>query len=377
MILNIYKKAFSNSASIVLWFLAILLHSSAAFAAIRPDSLPKGINAKFLKPVKIGPQAYYLPPPIDSALLRKQFLDAWYAKKYDRDIGIINNELRKHIISQTEDLPVYNLQANMTEAALINLLSASRLAANAADQILILNSLIFYHAKSGNDTKLAFYLNESLKFKEVLGDKTGLANVSLLLAQVYTLLKNYNQALNFYDYNIKINTQLKKALPIADAHIQTAYVKTLQHRYVEAETILLKKALPLSRRMGYKFGRMKSFEYSGFSYLQQSRLTEAKWYYLQAVNTAEILQNTPAKIASLINLGKVKIALTDYDLARQDFKLAHSLANQYAYPEMLPLIKTAMAELFYKQGNYLAAENLINNPATDVSFLFNTSKSNK
>lgn len=84
-------------------------------------------------------------------------------------------------------------------------------------------------------------------------------------------------------------------------------------------------------------------------YLQQNRLTEAKWFLLQSNNISRADNNDKLTIANLIGLATVKTELGDFTQAQQDLTEAHQIALSRGFREDMLLIEKKIADLKQKR----------------------------
>ena len=71
---------------------------------------------------------------------------------------------------------------------------------------------------------------------------------------------------------------------------------------------------------GYNFSELAEL------YVQENRLSEAKWYYLQSILISKKLGDDQHTIKSLVSLAMVKADLGDLQQAREDLAEARNLA---------------------------------------------------
>lgn len=77
-------------------------------------------------------------------------------------------------------------------------------------------------------------------------------------------------------------------------------------------------------------GKLKEWEcyyQLGKSYLQQQKMVQAKWFFVQALTLSKGFNSKAPQIKSLLMLAKVKSKVKDYELAIQNLKEAESLSD--------------------------------------------------
>ncbi|MDF3077135.1 MAG: tetratricopeptide repeat protein [Sphingobacteriaceae bacterium] len=325
----------------------------------KADTLSQSLKEKFLKPAKVGPENYYLPvlPVISPEEQKKLAIDERYKQKAVEAPGIKQYQATQLLANLLSNTGLYPAPVEQNANSLISLLNSFRYAEDLKNQVLVLNTLGVFYVRSGEPEKSIGYFLQSLQLMEQLKDRRSIAYLAHNLAGVFKLMGNYGQALTYYEYSQTTNRELKNYEEAASAYIDIATVKGLQKKYTEAEQIIFKKALPLSKWS--KPNRMRSFSALAELYMAQKRYSEAKWYYLQESKVADFLNDQQTKIASLINIAQVKTTLGDQVQALNDYKEAERIASQNRYFSSLIEIKGNMGDIYLQQGDYASAGTAI------------------
>lgn len=306
--------------------------------------------------VLIGPPELILPPPVDSAVLRKLLISDWLKRKNTEQADFTNRQntlLLNTLLLQTETAavnPDISLIGTFEE-----LLSGYKKNGDIKNQALIYSTYGVYYGRCGQPDKAVYYFNEALKLKEAIKDNAGIVKITENLTALYKMNGQYDLAIKFAEYFVAANLKLKKNATAAQTYLDIASMKFMQGKYQESEYYILKKAFPLFQRSGNKHGRMSCFQSLAELYFHQQRYSEAKWFYIQSQIMAVKLLNNEAMISSLAGLGKVKNALGEYADALQDFKRAENLALKDNYLVKLVEINANLGETYSQLGNYPAA----------------------
>lgn len=325
-------------------FLTLILQS--AFAA---DSLI--VKNKAL----VGPPELVLPPPVDSALLKKLLIGERLKKKNTEQedfktrqkILLLNSLLLK---TETAVEPDASLIGTLEQA-----LSEYIKIGDVKSQSLIYNTYGVYYGRYGQPDKAIYYFNEALKLKEIIKDNAGIIKITENLTALYKMSGQYDLAIKFAEYFVGANLSLKKTEAAAYTYLDIASMKFLQGKFKESEYYILKKAFPLFQRRGNKVGRMNCFQNLADLYFHQKRYSEAKWFYIQSQIMATKLFDNQAMITSLTGLGKVKNAIGEYADALNDYKKAEQLALRNNYLAKLIEINADLGEVYSQLGDYPAA----------------------
>lgn len=332
------------------------------------DTLPG--TQKPIKMVKVGPVEYNLPPPVDSVLLRKlaklasekifnAAVDAAFVKKEKDDAAFRARQnilLLQQILKETETSDEPNEKVIST---LSQVLESYKKSGDLKSQSLIMNTYAVYYVKKGEIDRAIPYFQDALHLKELTKDKKEISKITINLAEIFQIMGKYNESIAFNEYTIRNSTDFKDRTQKAEAYINIAYMKGMQQKYNDAETDIIRKALPLFSSVGNKRGRMLCFTTLSELYMIQKRYSEAKWYLLQADALTDILNDKEAKVANLIKLAEVKNAIGDHDLALDNYKLAEQLSLENNFTEKLAEIKGEIGETYWKMGNYTAANNAL------------------
>ncbi|MFD1256330.1 hypothetical protein ACFQ3S_05935 [Mucilaginibacter terrae] len=109
--------------------------------------------------------------------------------------------------------------------------------------------------------------------------------------------------------------------------------------------------------------RFRQYEDASYSfnelakiYVQQGKLSEAKWFYLQSNNLSRQQSNDRLTIANLIELANVKSAIGDFALAQQDLDEARDMATAHNWQDDVLAVKKNMDGLQRSKLAYVKPE---------------------
>ncbi|PWG78497.1 hypothetical protein DDR33_21975 [Pararcticibacter amylolyticus] len=219
---------------------------------------------------------------------------------------------------------------------------------NGDQQSLELSSLELarFYENSGLTGQSVKYFKDALDLQEKAGNTSAASRSSISIAFALQEEKDYAGALK---YASSAAAKAERRDSLVSAYILMADLNRNLGNYKRAESIILRKALPICR--GNASARIKCFRSLGNTYRLQSRYSEAKWFFIQENMQAREVNNRKAIISSLIGLGKVKTAIKDYDLAIKDLKEAEQLARLSGSTTALADIQRAFAIVYEKMGN--------------------------
>ncbi len=337
-----FKKTFTPCL-----ILCLLASAKMVFPA---DSL---LVRKSVRIVKIGPQELQEKDIVDSVVLRKLQFEEYLLEANVRLANIKSYKNKAYLLSLIPD-SLLTLGDKNAADSLEQALDSS-VGADPKSQMSRLNALASYFARNGYISKSIEYFKKELALAEALKDRNCAAQISEKLAGLYHVSGRFDLAISALEYNINVNLNTNNAVRLASSYLSLANNKLMQYKYKEAEYCLLNKALPLFRKTGNKIGRMRSFQTLGDLYMDQSRLSEAKWFYLQAKLMAEKLSDNEARVSCLISLAEVKNALGDVQAAIFELKSAELLARKNNNLLALVTIKGNLGEIYHKAGDYPSA----------------------
>lgn len=219
-----------------------------------------------------------------------------------------------------------------------------------------IQSYAIHNALNGNLEKALLMFNEALAINIALKNNEGMIKNYQNLARIYAFNGNYPEAIRTSHALVDISTRVRNNTSLASAYMGLAQSWTSQNNFQEAETMVLKKALPLFYyKLNDKLGAIKCYDQLAFIYQNQKRFSEAKWFFIQSNILARKIDHRASIVNSLINLAHVKMAIGDWQLALDDIKEAEQLAVKNHYQFQLIKIKKDLSELYSKIGDSNAA----------------------
>jgi len=114
-----------------------------------------------------------------------------------------------------------------------------------------------------------------------------------------------------------------------------------EYSYLAAEGVVMREA---QHNMRFRVYHDASYNFSELAhlYVQQNRLSEAKWYLLQSNNISRQENDDKHTITNLIELATIKNSLGEITLAETDLTEAHDLAVSKGFSEYIETIDLAM-----------------------------------
>ncbi|MEJ6982036.1 hypothetical protein WG906_16320 [Pedobacter sp. P351] len=222
--------------------------------------------------------------------------------------------------------------------------------------VLILMAKFFEQNAAWNDA-----VNHYNSAKKLLADVKNFkssAKVSLQLTEISLSQNNLGNATENVLTAIKQYEKLNDKAGLGLSYVKFAEIYRRKKQYKKAEKLILKNALPYLSRAGSRAGRIKCFDVLGKVYYNQKRYSEAKWFFIQANTESRNVNDVESIISSLVNLGKVKIDIGDFDLAKRDLKEAKSLASELKNLFLMANVEEAFSVFYKKTGSQSRSESV-------------------
>jgi len=124
------------------------------------------------------------------------------------------------------------------------------------------------------------------------------------------------------DHSIERIAQAK----IIHSQIRPVRFGRSDYSYEASEVVVMKEA---QHNMRFRVYNDASYNFSELArlYIQQNRVSEAKWYLLQSNRISREQNDNKHTVANLIDLATIKMNIGQYELAQADLAEAHDIAN--------------------------------------------------
>jgi tetratricopeptide (TPR) repeat protein len=310
-----------------------------------------------------------------SVLRKKSELDSLIAELKSRhhaaDVHLIKDlvksiQFREQLKAADNFIPVFPVSAGVFQGEMLSdslsafdqLLFLTRNLGDRNAEAGVLNSYAVSHALNGKMDDAVRLLNEAIVLNLEIKNELALRNNYLILQRINRYRGNLSEALKYNKVILTIDLNAKNNRFLAETYMDHAQILTSQKNFTEAETLVLRKALPLYYYgLKDKNGTIRCYDQLADNYHQQKKFTEAKWFYIQANMLARKINDPLEIVNSLINLAHVKMSIGDYQLALSDYKEAEQLSVKNRYTNKLIELKSDLADVYTKLGNSGAASS--------------------
>jgi tetratricopeptide (TPR) repeat protein len=216
----------------------------------------------------------------------------------------------------------------------------------------VLNSYAVRHALNGQMDDAIRLLNNAIALNLEINNMVSVRNNYLSLQRINRYRGNLNEALKYNQAIILIDQTNKNYILLAEAIMDQAEILTSQKSYTDAESLVLRRALPLYYNgLKDKNGTIRCYDQLADTYHQQKKFTQAKWFYIQSNMLARKINSPLEVVKSLINLANVKMSIGDYQLALSDYKEAEQISLKYNFKNQLIELKNYLYVVHNKLGD--------------------------
>lgn len=342
-----------------LWFYLSAMRNPPAVDHQTLISSKDSLNHDF---TGIGPVNYVLPPE----KTREQLLVEKYDKKHADSGRLARLFKERKLVSNLQQtgpaypLPSHTVNGNFTfsdlEHSFQQSLQAYLQLGNMEMVSSLQNRLGILHVENKAYEKAINSFQQALTNKEALNDINGQLVICNNLGLLYNFIGNAEQSYVYYDRITKLSIRSRNALSEVAAREQLALLKSKKGLYHEAEQDIIKKVLPLYKRLRDTRGKVGAYNNLAAVYLAQEKYTESRWFHLQAVKVATMGGNNAEDLSySLYQLGKIKKILKEYDLAIRDYNTAASYAKQSGDEWLRMHIFDDLGDIYIQTKDYVNA----------------------
>lgn len=150
------------------------------------------------------------------------------------------------------------------------------------------------------------YFERSLKIREEIGDKKGIAASLYNIGNIYIRKENYPKALEYHQRSLKIEKEIDNIEGVASSFSTIGIIYSEQDNYPKALDYY-QRSLKIQEEIGDKEGIAASLGNIGFNYKKQGKYSKAMDYYLKSLTIREEIGYKQGIALSHINIGTIYI----------------------------------------------------------------------
>jgi len=328
----------------------------------------------------IGPVVYFLPPP----KTEEELLDDRYAEKEIDSAEVedyVNRMRYYHRLDMTGSdhvpakyMPVVETQTSSIEGKLLMEIGSTGAPGQTGLQADVENRLAMEYVALGACDFAVEFFQKAMQAKQALGDQSDWETIARNLAVTYEYLGQLDKAhalrQQLYNQSVKNGNNTQQA----EALMELALVKAKLGFSSEAEQDIIRKVVPMFRRVRNEAGRASAYRTLADIYALQQKYPEAQWFLVQAktiVDKEGIVDQLPEII---FNLAETKKHSGNPQVAIEEYKVANDLAKKDHIMGMQLAIQDALGSLYHEAGDYDGAALALNRYDTLKNILFRGEK---
>lgn len=314
----------------------------------------------------VGPKVYFLPPPKTSA----ELLDDRYAEK-EIDSALVEEYVKRmqyyHRLEMTGNgdvaekyVPIRESQTSSVEGKLLMAVVYNVASHNLNALADVQNRLAMEYVAIGTLDFAVEFFEKAVQAKKAVGNQSDWETITQNLAVTYEYLgqldKAYALRQQLYEQAVKNHNNRDQA----NALMELALIKAKRGGWDEAERDIIRKVVPLFRRLRDEAGRASAYSTLATIYTLQQKYPEAQWFLVQAktiVDREGISDQLPEIIFNLAETkkyaGNPRVAIEEYKVASDLAKKDHRIGMQLA-------IQDALGNLYHEAGDYDGAALALN-----------------
>ncbi len=221
-----------------------------------------------------------------------------------------------------------------------------------------LNNVGYAHKLLGNLKKAIEYYDRSLKIKDEIGDKKGTSSSYLNIGSLYESQGEIDKALEYYQKALKIQEELKDLYIKAIALNNIAYIYFQKKEYEKAFDFNF-KSLKIRLEIQDQKGIANSYHNIALAYKETGKLDSALTYYQLSLKMKEIQRDLFGIPPTLTNIGYVWYELGNIQKAKQFGLKSYEIAKKTNITHSMMKAVMLLQKIYSKEKNYTKAYELI------------------
>ncbi len=314
----------------------------------------------------IGPEVYFLPPPKTEA----ELLDDRYEEK-EIDSALVEEYVQRmqyyHRLEMTGNgdvaakyVPIRESQAASVEGKLLMAVDYNVASNNLNALADIQNRLAMEYVAIGSVEFAVEFFEKAMRTKQAVSNMADWGTIAHNLAVAYEYLGHLDKAYTLRQQLYERAVENRDNRDQANALMELALIKAKQGVWNEAERDIIRKVVPLFRRVRDEAGRAAAYSKLAAIYTLQHKYPEAQWFLVQAktiVDREGISEQLPE---IMFNLAETKKYAGNPRVAIEEYKVASDLAKKDHRIGMQLAIQDALGNLYHEAGDYDGAALALN-----------------
>jgi tetratricopeptide (TPR) repeat protein len=214
-----------------------------------------------------------------------------------------------------------------------------------------LHHLGMIHQDQGRYEDAEKLYQQSLKIKEEVGDKSGIASTLHQLGMIHQDQGRYKEAVKMYQHSLKLGEELGDKGGIASTLHQLGMIHQLQSRYEEAVK-MYQQSLKIEEEVGDKSGIASTLHQLGMIHQLQSRYEDAAKMYQESLKIKEELGDKSGIALTEWGLGMLYTGRGNYDEAIEKYEKCLEIFEDLDEKKNIAGILHQLGNVHYAQGRY-------------------------
>ncbi len=210
-----------------------------------------------------------------------------------------------------------------------------------------------YNARGSVEVAILYH-QKSLKIREELNYKPGIANSYANIGRVHLWQKNLGIASKFFNQSLTIFLEIKDSLNIAKSYNYIGYIAKLKGNNEEALSYY-GMSLKIRRSINNKNGEAQSLNYIGEILEESGALDSALLYYNQALEIDYEIGEKNGAAIGLQSLGRVYLKQGQLKKAEKSIVSALVVAEEIGYPGHIRDASEVLADIYVRKGDWKKA----------------------
>lgn len=313
----------------------------------------------------IGPTVYFLPAPKTRT---EQLIDIFdsntrkdYAKKIDQELRYKDLQSQLRSVKNIGQFQ-YLFKPIPTDLTAWNtLLTHIKQQYDEPANYALLNEAGIFAVKNNLLDQAITYFENAIAIAAKRSDIADRILLQRNLAGTLLYTRNYEKATLVAQENLSLALGSKNYHDQANAWMQIAMAKSGLKNYIEAEQIIIRKAIPLYNKSKAYDDKIIAWQQLAQVYFEQNKFTEAQWFLLQAQQLAENKKITEELDDIEYMLASSKLLDKNFKIAKKEFLSTLLLARERKNITLELAVLDKLGEVYLHLKDYAEADKTYQN----------------
>ncbi len=207
-----------------------------------------------------------------------------------------------------------------------------------------------YEGKSDYDKAGKYYL-KSLRLKQKINDKKGIASALNSLGLIYYYQGNYDLALKNFSEALPLVEELNFQYGIASILSNMAIIY-LYKEQLDTALQIYEKVLNIRKKLNDRYHLSVTYNNIGLIYQKQKKYNKAAFYFKKSLDIKKEIGDKTGEASTYINLAMLFIEKEEFQRALQYLKKAEKIAEAQGDRKLLKNIYNDLATVYEKLKDY-------------------------